>query len=224
MKQFWVLLACMCGLASVVKGQSGIGLRGGATFSQVNFTFTRPEPPDFVTGPAQALVQGMEVGIVGRFMNSKHLGLQTEINYSRQGWHIYLETEGEHKVDLEMVQVPVMSYIQLGGGKLKFTVQAGAFVGYVLNRNDVISPPEEVPGLIRYSHQEELPWQYGVLVGGGPSFTFPFGVISLEGRFSHSLSNLFRSDFTINEDFVDFDAFNLQTITFGLQWVYMFKQ
>lgn len=221
MKKFWVVLACMCGLVTGVEGQSGIGLRGGPLFSQVNYTYLRSAG---LIRPSQALVQGINFGIVGRFMNSKHLGMQTEVNYSRQGWHIYLQTEGERKKELEIIQVPVLSYLQLGRGKLKFTVQAGAFGAYVFSRSDVITPAQEdLPNLIRYSHQKEQPWQYGIMVGGGPSFTFPFGVLQLEGRFSHALSDLIRTDYKVNEGFVDFDAFNLQTITFGLQWVYMFK-
>ena len=223
MKQFWLLFSCMCGLISGASGQSGIGLRGGPLLSQVNYSYVRP-PDNTPLRPAQALVQGMEVGLVGRYMNSKHLGIQAEVNFSRQGWHIYLETEGERLKELEMVQVPVLSYLQLGRGRLKFTVQAGAFVGYVLGQKDVIIPvQEDVPGQVRYSHQKEQPWQYGIVVGGGPSFTFPFGVLQLEGRFSQAMSDLIRTDYKINDDYVDFDVFSLQTITFSLQWVYMFE-
>lgn len=220
MKQCWVFLACFLGLISVANGQAGIGLRGGSVLSQVIYSFSDVTNP---VRPAQTLVQGMEAGIIGRYMNSKNLGMQAEINYSRQGWHIYLQTEAEQMKELEIIQVPLLSYLQLGRGKLKFTVQAGAFAAYVLNSRDILLPvQQDLEGFVRISHQQEEPWQYGVLVGGGPSFTFPFGVVQLEGRFSHALSNLVRTDYKANAGFADFEAFHLQSITFGLQWVYMF--
>ena len=218
MKKFWVLLICCCGFSVCAFAQTGVGLKGGPLFSQLSLTYT---PTVGTIRPQQTLVQGFEVGVVGRYMNNKHLGLQVEANYQRQGWHLYLGTAGERQRELEVLQVPLVSYLQMGRGRFKFTVQAGAFAGYIFNQRDILAPgQEEMPaGMIRYSHQEELPWQYGFLVGGGPAYHFPFGMLLLEGRFSQALSDLLKADFNRSDDF---DAFRLQTITFGLQWVYMF--
>lgn len=223
MKDFWVLLICLLGPFWAASAQNGIGLRGGPSLSQASYTYAARLSGETIR-PQQSLVQGFELGLVGRFMNTPHLGLQVEANYSRQGWHIYVQTEGEHKKELEIFQVPMLSFLQLGRGKLKFTVQAGAYGAYVFNRRDVLLPlVEDLPGKIRYSHQEELPWQFGILAGGGPSFRFPFGVLQLEARFSQAFSDLIKTDLQNNDDFVDFDSFRMQNITFGLQWVYMFE-
>lgn len=218
MKRFLVLLVCACGMTLSASAQVGVGLRGGALLSQVYVDLTANSN---LLNPRPTFVQGMEVGVFGRLMNNKNLGMQLEVNYSRQGWHIYPATEGEHQRELEVIQVPVLSYLQIGRGRFKFTLQAGAFAGYVLSRTDIFRPNPEVEStnLVVYDHQEELPWQYGIVAGGGPAYHFSFGMIQLEARFSHALSDLIRTDLNRSDDF---DSFRLQTITFGLQWVYMF--
>lgn len=219
-KFFLVLLMCFCGLLGEALAQIGVGVRGGHVLSQVSLEYIATS---LTIRPRQAIVEGYEVGVVGRLMNTKHFGLQVEANYSQLGWHLYLETEGERLREFEMVQVPLVSYLQMGRGRFKFTVQAGAFASYILKNQDILAPlEEELPAeMLKMGHQKNLPWQYGILAGAGPSYHFSFGVLQLEARFSQTMSDLLEVDLIRTDDY---DGFQLQNITFGLQWVYMFDR
>lgn len=217
MKKFWVLLVLWLGMYAIASAQSGVGIRGGANLSGVDFSVTAGQG---LRAPTQELVPGFEAGIVGRLMNNKHLGFQAELNYSRQGWLIYPGTEVEHQKAFEFLQLPMLTFVQLGRGKFKFTIHAGVFMAYLMEHNDLISPDPEFQAPVNYGQQEFRPWQYGILVGGGPAFQFPFGMLQLEARYGHYLSDLLVANLNRQDDF---DGSSPMTITFGIQWVYMFK-
>lgn len=217
MKNNWVLL--FCGLlfaGGSAFAQTGVGLRGGPSFSQVSFTTGRGVPR-----PPQGVVQGMEAGFFWRILNNERLGIQAEVNYSSKGWHIYPGTLEEHLREFQYLQVPLLSHLQLGRGKLKLIVQAGAFVAYAWQTEDVVQPGPGASPRVVYGHQASVPWQFGVLGGGGPAFELPLGMLQLEARFAQHLSHVLRPDFSRTDDF---QASHQQTITFALQWVYMFEK
>lgn len=209
MTKLLLLLGC-CFLSFGLQAQTSVGLRGGSSLSLVN---TKP-------AIGQEYVSGMEAGVVARFLNSNHLGMQLELNYSVQGFHFYPATTEAYHKKLSYLQLPLTSFVQLGRGRLKFNVQAGAFAAYTVKQEEVLLPTGEAEIPVLYAHQEELPWQYGVLVGGGPAFHFNFGILQLEARFTQHLSDFWKADFSRDDDF---DTTQQQTITFGLQWLYTFR-
>lgn len=216
MRKFLVLLLLWVGLYAFASAQSGIGVRGGANLSRFNFTVS---PGQGLRVPPQEFAQGFEAGIVGRLMNNRHLGFQVELNYSRKGWLIYPASEMVHQKELEFLQLPLLTVVQLGRGRLKFTAHGGVFMAYLMKYSDIQGPDPEFPAPIRYEQQALRPWQYGVLVGGGPAFQFPFGILQLEARYVHYLSDLLEVNLSRQDDF---DTSSPMTTTFGLQWVYMF--
>ena len=213
MKKILVLIVCIVGFLPEVKAQIGLGAGGGATYSQVWFSNREGVP--------QGLAKGMEVGVVSRFMNNRNLGLQLEANLSRQGWLLFPDTTARHHKEFTSIQLPVLTYLQLGNGTLRFTVKAGVFGGYIFQSRDLQLPPPGVTyrGPAAYKEQSQLPWQYGVMGAAGPALAFPFGIIHFEARFVQHLSDILEADFN-RDDY--FSSTRLQTITFGLQWVYMF--
>ena len=209
MAKLLFLLGC-CFLPLALMAQTSVGLRGGSSLSRVNF-----EP-----APAQEFVTGYEVGVVSRFLNTKHLGLQLELNYSKQGFHLYPTTTDAYQQEFSYIQFPLTSFLQMGRGRFKFNVQAGAFVAYAFKKEEVLLPTGETEPRFLYAHQEDLPWQYGVLAAAGPAFHFNFGILQLEARFTQHLSDFWKADFSRDDDF---DISQQQIITFGAQWLYTFK-
>ncbi|WP_017731133.1 porin family protein [Nafulsella turpanensis] len=210
MAKLLLLLGCWF-LPLGLLAQTSVGLRGGSSLSRVNF-----DPPT-----AQEFVNGFEAGLVGRFLNTPHLGLQLELNYSVQGFHLYPATPEAYKREFHYIQLPLTSFLQMGRGRLKFNVQAGAFAAYAFKKTDVLLPAAEAEPRYVYAHQEELPWQYGVLAAAGPAFHFNFGILQLEARFTQHLSDFWEADFSRDDDF---DISQQQTITFGAQWLYTFRK
>lgn len=210
MKKIFVLVVCLLGINLAGEAQIGIGARGGVTYSQV---WARPGVP-------QSPAPGIEAGLIGRFMNNRNLGLQVEVNVSQQGWVLFPENNFRHERKFTSVQLPVLTYLQLGNGILRFTVQAGVFGGYVLEGNDILSPAEPLSrGPVNYQNQRQLPLQYGVMGAAGPALAFPFGIFHFEARIVQHLSDILEADFNEPGFFV---YSRLQNITFGMQYVYMF--
>lgn len=213
-----LLLFILIGSGGAAFAQTGLGLRGGPSYSQVSFATGRGSG---LPRPQQQIVQGMEAGLVWRRMNNRNLGLQAELNYSSKGWHIYPGTPEAHQRDYQYIQLPLLSHLQLGRGKLKLILQAGAFVAYAWRIEDTLLPGPDANPRVVYAHQLSQPWQFGILGGGGPAIELPVGTLHLEARVSHQLSHLLRPDLNRNDDFL---ASHQQSITFGLQWVYMFDK
>lgn len=208
MKNLWLLLVC-CLLLGKLTAQTSVGVRGGVSLSRVNFT----------PAISQTFVSGYEAGLLFRHLNTKHLGIQAELNLSRQGWHIYPADSRAYEKELQYIQLPLLSHVQLGGGRFTFVAQAGGFVAYTFSEKDLKLPLEDAePGVV-YAQQDLLPWQYGVLAAAGPSFRFNFGTLQLEARFAQHLSDLLQVNLNRPDDF---DASQQQIITFGLQWLYTF--
>lgn len=210
MKKFW--LFCVCSLLlGKLAAQTSIGIRGGKSLSRVNFA---------PSAPSQSLVDGYEGGVFLRYLNSRHLGVQVELNVSSQGWHIYPAVDSlAHQKQLQYIQLPLLSHVQLGRGRLTFVLQAGGFVAYTFSARDVAGPEAGVTAPVKYGGQALLPWQYGVLAAAGPAFRFGFGELQLEARFAQHLSNLLEANLRQANDFDDSQQ---QIITFGLQWLYTF--
>lgn len=217
MKIIWVLLFFGLLFIGNASAQSGLGLRGGASFSQANF---KPASRSN-RSPDQQVVQGFEAGLLWRMLNNRNLGFQAELNYSVMGWHIYPGTSWQDQREYHYVQMPLLSHLQLGRGRLKLVVQAGGLVAYAKQIEEVLLPDPATPAPLAYAHQELLPWQYGVVGAAGPSISLPFGMLQLEARFVYYLSNMLQPDLTRTDDF---ESANQQNITFGLQWVYMFEK
>lgn len=205
MKKLWLFFAC-CLLLGTLNAQTSVGIRGGKSLSRINFA---PAPP-------QALVDGVEGGLILRRMNSRHLGLQLELNVSSQGWNIYPAVDSlAHSKQVQYIQVPLLTHVQLGRGRLTFAVQAGAFVAYAFSEKDRSKPVYPAA----YRQQAFLPWHYGMLAAAGPAFRFNFGELKLEARFAQHLSNLLEANLSQTEGFNNSQQ---QIITFGLQWLYTF--
>lgn len=209
MKKFWLLWVCFL-LLGKLAAQTSVGVRGGKSISRVNFT----------PALSQAFVDGVEGGVFLRYKNSRHLGLQLELNMSSQGWHISPAVDSlAHQKKLNYIQLPLLTHVQLGGGRFTFVLQAGGFLAYAFSEKNVQAPAEGVAGAVAYRQQAFQPWQYGVLAAAGPAYRFNFGELQLEARFAQHLSNLLEANFNQTNDI---DNSQQQIITFGLQWLYTF--
>jgi hypothetical protein len=205
MKKFWLFCVCFLLLGKLV-AQTSIGVRGGKSISRVNFNPALP----------QTFVDGVEGGVFLRYKNSRHLGLQLELNMSSQGWHVSPAVDSlAHQKELNYIQLPLLTHVQLGGGRFTFVLQAGGFLAYAFSEKDLLEPA----GAVIYRQQAFNPWQYGILGAAGPAYRFNFGELQLEARFAQHLSNLLEANFNQTNDIDDSQQ---QIITFGLQWLYTF--
>ena len=83
-----------------------VGVRGGVNFADYSFVPTRIGDTRFTPGAVRA---GYDVGFVLRLNLSKHLHLQSELNYAFVNYNVLAENSGSRRIALrtERFEIPV---------------------------------------------------------------------------------------------------------------------
>lgn len=172
-------------------GQFSIGLQGGSNLSQMDFTnnieykFTEVK-----------YTQGFIGGLVVQFVGDKHAGVQFEFNYSQRGW-IEMDTtqsqEIKYDTQMDYLEMPILTHVNIGGGKFRGLLNLGPYIAYALNRKttrtDLINGTEETT---EYTFNSDLDnrLDFGLLVGGGFEYRFNLGKFSAEARYTIGLGDI----------------------------------
>ena len=90
-----------------------VGVRGGVNFADYSFVPTRIGDTRFTPGAVRA---GYDVGFVLRLNLSKHLHLQSELNYAFVNYNVLAENSGNRRIALrtERFEIPVQLGFQFG--------------------------------------------------------------------------------------------------------------
>ena len=90
-----------------------VGVRGGVNFADYSFVPTRIGDTRFTPGAVRA---GYDVGFVLRLNLSKHLHLQSELNYAFVNYNVLAENSGSRRIALrtERFAIPVQLGFQFG--------------------------------------------------------------------------------------------------------------
>ena len=90
-----------------------VGVRGGVTFADYSFVPPRSGDTRFTPGAVRA---GYDVGFVLRLNLSKHLHLQSELNYAFVNYNVLAENSGSRRIALrtERFEIPVQLGFQFG--------------------------------------------------------------------------------------------------------------
>ncbi|MCM1111251.1 MAG: PorT family protein [Clostridium sp.] len=173
-----------------------VGVKGGATLSQMSFT----------PSVKQKMTQGLVGGVVLRYTEEKIFGLIGEINVEQRGWKEDFEATPQFNYDrtLTYIQIPVMTHIYFGR-KVKGFVNLGPSVGYMLsskiNANFDYRDPKSVAGFpIQNRTTEQMAlevknrFDYGICGGLGVEMTFARRhSLMLEGRYYFGIGNIYPS-------------------------------
>ena len=109
---FFLLLALvLSGAASAQRLM--VGVRGGVSFADYSFVPTRIGDTRFSPGSVRA---GYNVGFVLRLNLSKHLHLQSELDYAFVNYNVLAENSGSRRITLrtERFEIPVQLGFQFG--------------------------------------------------------------------------------------------------------------
>lgn len=168
-----------------------IGAKGGMTLSQVRFY------PNVQT----TFLQGNTGGLMFRFISEPHIGFQVEFNYIQKGWQEkpftgqYAATTYFHQ--LNYVDVPVLTHVNLGKKAMRFILDLGPEVSYLISEDQGFKPLAGItPSLDGYKpyYGNKIDTPVDILFTGGIGMEFHSkggSVISLEGRAFYSLPNIF---------------------------------
>ena len=170
-----------------------LGAKGGLTLSQVRFY------PNVKTN----FLQGNTGGLIFRMFSEPHIGFQVEINYIQKGWQEkpftdqFAATTYFHQ--LNYVNMPVMTHVNIGKKAMRFILNLGPEVSYLISENQGFRPPDGITSSLAgyqpyYGNKIDAP--IDILFGGGIGMEYHFkggSAISLEGRVFYSLPNVYDS-------------------------------
>lgn len=170
-----------------------VGASFGMNFSSVSFN------PRVYT----KMKQGYNGGLVLRWNTEKNLGLQTELNFSQQGWDEEFEDNPTYKYGrtINYFEIPFFTHIYFGSKRFKFYINLGPKLGYAFSEKTDTNPNEanQNPGA-NQQHDLAIQKRFDWGLCGGPGFELRTGIgyFLLEGRYYYALGNIFntrQSDF-----------------------------
>lgn len=176
--------------------QLSVGVKGGSNSSTVVYRASA-----ITRGPQAGYLDGINGGMVVRYMTHKNLGLQLDLLYSEKGWAMPNGIVPILRTRLNYLEIPIQSHFSFGG-KFRVFVNAGPHLGFVLskqqnlNQGEVIDPATQQPIDLQlnedYIFIEERDNKTAFGVGGslGFSYTFSFGTFQVEGGMRQDFSNI----------------------------------
>ncbi len=172
-------------------GQFSIGIQGGSNFSKMDFSNNSAYRFTEIN-----YTQGFIGGLVLQFLGEKHAGVQFEFNYSQRGW-VENDTVGANnlkiKNQMDYLELPIMTHVNIGGGKFRGLFNLGPYVAYALNRRITTTDVEtgtEVSEEYTFHNDRDNQLDFGLLLGGGFEYRFKLGKLAAEVRYSIGLGDI----------------------------------
>ena len=165
----------------VFNKESNLGLKVGGTVSMVAFN------PSIDLG----LNFGFTGGLVFKHIEQKGLGIQLELNFMQAGWKEKLDTTNRYSRQLNYIQIPFMTHVNLGEGRTRLILNLGPYGTILLWEKERISLIEEQEPSDHYGRDLDNWFEFGLCAGIGLAHYTSIGVFQLEARYNQSLSNIF---------------------------------
>ena len=155
----------------------------------------------FVPTIQQKQLVGYHAGLTFRWLTENYLGLQAEVNLSQQGWsELYADPQYSYVRRLNFVDVPFLTHIHTKGKRLRFFVNLGPKIGFLLSEStteNVIASPPPTDGQPQRTEQWTLPvansFAWGLCGGPGLELRTRIGIFQLEARYYYALGDIFAN-------------------------------
>lgn len=171
------------------KQELAVGASFGVNFSSVSFS---PKVK-------QSMLMGFNGGAVLRWNTEANMGLQTEINFSQQGWKEKYEEHPEYEYSrtLNYVEMPFLTHIYFGSKRVKVFVNLGPKIGYEISESTKSNVQDVEFASNVPTAQHTLPVQkkfdWGLCGGPGLELRTGIGYFLLEGRYYYALGDIYHS-------------------------------
>lgn len=192
-RKTFILSVCLMA-ATVVMAQKksdkelSVGASFGMNFSTVSFN------PKVYT----KMKQGYTAGLALRWNTEKNLGLQTELNLSRQGWDEMFEDHPTYKYTrtINYVEIPFLSHIHFGSERFRFYVNLGPKIGFAIGEKTETNPDEtnlNAGANEQHDMDVQKKFDWGLCGGPGIELRTGIGLFILEGRYYYALGDIFNN-------------------------------
>lgn len=143
---------------------------------------------------------GVALAIPVHYRVNDWLAVQAEVGYVAKSYRFVRTGDYDHThwtASNSYLQLPMMAQFSFGGARLRGFVNMGAFGGYWL-RSRWKGQTEEVGGDFIYKFNENIlfnktrdnRWEAGGVLGAGVSYELPLCIMTLEGRYYHSVTDM----------------------------------
>ncbi|MDR1102858.1 MAG: PorT family protein [Tannerella sp.] len=200
MKPGIVFLAGLLSFAAVSGGRAQNGFRpewtvgasSGVTFASVGFSPKVQED----------MLRGYLGGLTLRWITEKNLGLQVELNFKQQGWkenfdELEVPEGANYRFQRRMnyVELPFLTHIYFGGSRIRFFVNLGPQIGFLLGEHTTDNLNGAAPQNINEQHTLYADKRFEWGIGGGPGLEIRtrIGYFLLEGRYYYALSDFYNT-------------------------------
>jgi hypothetical protein len=176
-----LLLVLNLGAQEQFRPATFVGIGAGVSLSRVGF-----DP--VIT---QDILVSNSIGFILRHVSEPHIGLQTELNYTRRGWIESRDSVGKYKRELEVFDLPLMAVFVAGSKTLRLFASLGPYVSYLNHEKETISVADTNLYRSYYNRTLHNNWEFGLIVGLGIELHTKIGAFGARALYSNSLTNLF---------------------------------
>ena len=141
----------------------------------------------------QEIYPGLTTGLVFKHISQKALGIQMELNYNQAGWSENLPSTNTYKRRLNYIQLPFMSHVSLGNKKMRYVINLGPYVSYLLSEKEQIDLMTEAREKNYYRKGIDHKAEVGFCLGFGVSLHTSIGLFQAEARVSSGLTDIFKN-------------------------------
>lgn len=140
----------------------------------------------------QNIYPGLTSGLVFKHISQKSLGIQMELNYNQAGWSENLYSTNTYIRRLDYIQLPIMSHVSLGNKKMRYVINLGPYVSYLLSEKEEIDLMTEAREKDYYRKAIDNKAEVGFCFGVGVSRHTSIGLFQAEARVSSGLTDIFK--------------------------------
>lgn len=153
------------------------------------------------------------VGLAYVFSNKKNVGIQVELLYSSRKWTEIFDDAIELTTDLQYLELPLITNINLGSGRMKYVINLGTYISAKLGKSLKSELPWNHPEKEGVSARVERGADFGLIIGGGLRYLSSVGIFQLDARFAYGYQKIY------NEEITGFRFSNMSVMSVGL--IYM---
>lgn len=196
MKRLFLFLLIFTSVQWIAKGQnpdfepySSFGIKQGISYSSVSFS----------PGIPQGITLGYLGGLVYKYNNQMTekgwlFALQIELNYTQKGWTEDYDTiSNSYSRKMDYIEMPFITQVVLGKKSLKYYINLGTSVGYLLSEKESLIVNNEFYRKEYYEKAVENNVDFGALGEFGLLYETNIGFFQAGVRYQLSLTNLFET-------------------------------
>jgi len=155
------------------------------------------------------------MGISYAFSNKKNVGIQLDLLYNSRKWLETFSDSLDIKTELAYIQLPFMTNISIGNGRMKYLINLGTYFAYNIDKRIQSDLPQNNLYYESVKQRREKKGDFGLIIGAGLRYFTGIGTFQLDARFEYGYQNLY------DEEDSGFRYSNMSVIQVGLYYYFI---